>query len=191
MSLKIVNDKTEQEAILLETVSEARRQHYTPEKLCQLQKVIETQYYYYWLMDLQKEEFAADLFSPDFRYFFNNYEVKVNGEEQALRSKWVNRQMVTMHMCHQPLVWLIDETHARGIFQYEDHNMYREDGQLVESWTIYCDDFVKNADGIWQIAVMRLYQKQGDGRFRDINPPEGWKPEDWDARRRQGPDVRN
>lgn len=181
MAVKIVNDKTQDEKILIETVQNARQQSYTPQRLCQLQKVVETQYYYYWLMDLKKEEYAKTLFSPDFQYFFNNYEIKISGEQQALRSKWVNQQMVTMHMCHQPLVWLIDETHARGIFQYEDHNVYSEDNAVVESWTIYCNDFVQNADGVWQIQVLRLYQKQGDGHFRNINPPEGWKPDGWEA----------
>lgn len=180
MGVKIVDAFVEREPLLFDTVLHARRQQYTPERLCVLQKVIETQYYYYWLMDLKKEEYAVDLFGPDFRYFYNNYEVKLTGEQQALRSKWVNSQMVTMHMCHQPLVWLMDDAHARGIFQYEDHNVYREDGQVVESWTVYCNDFTKNADGVWQISTLRLYQKQGDGRFRNINPPEGWKPDDWE-----------
>ena len=52
--------------MVLEVVKNVRRQEYTPEKLCQLQKVIECKYFYWWAMDMKKEEYATELFTDDF-----------------------------------------------------------------------------------------------------------------------------
>ncbi len=89
--------------------------------------------------------------------------------------------MVTSHMGHQPLVWIMDESHARGVFQYEDHHVYTEDGYTVETRVIYCDDFVKEEDGCWHIHTMRMYQYQTNGEYRNPLPPKGWEPEEWDS----------
>ena len=102
-----------------------------------------------------------------------------DGAYQALTSKWVNSAMVTMHMGHQPLVWLMDENNARGVFQYEDHHVYKEDDSVVETWMVYCDDFEKDSGGTWHITTMCMYQKQADGRYRDPFPPKDWVPEGW------------
>jgi hypothetical protein len=59
----------------------------------------------------------------------------------------MEQDMQTMHMGHQPMIWLIDENHARGVFQYEDHMCYYDDCEVLQSWMVYCDDFVKGEDG--------------------------------------------
>ncbi|BDF34188.1 hypothetical protein CE91St62_22530 [Lachnospiraceae bacterium] len=180
MAVKIMSREQKDDALIMEVIRNARKQDYTPDLLCELQKVVETKYYYWWLMDMKKEECARELFAKDFSYYYNGYLVTEDGAEQAKTSKWTNSSLVTMHMGHQPMVWLIDQTHARGIFQYEDHHVSIEDGSVIETWMVYCDDFKKYEDGSWHISTMRMYPKQSDGRYRNPFPPDGWTPEGWE-----------
>ena len=180
MAITLVPFDPKNEELILEVIKHVRRQTYTPEKLCQLQKIIETKYHYWWCNDMKKEEYLLELFSKDFTGTFNGYPTGADAMAQAKTSKWCNAPMVTMHLGHQPLVWLIDDDHARGIFQYEDHMVYREDGYEVRSWMVYIDDFIRDEEGVWHIQVMRMAQKQLDGNYRDITPPEGWVPEKWE-----------
>jgi len=180
MAVKIMSREQRDDALIMEVIRNARKQDYTPDLLCELQKVVETKYYYWWLMDMKKEECARELFAEDFSYYYNGYLVTEDGAEQAKTSKWTNSALVTMHMGHQPMVWLIDQTHARGIFQYEDHHVSIEDSSVIETWMVYCDDFKKYEDGSWHISTMRMYPKQSDGRYRNPFPPDGWIPEGWE-----------
>lgn len=173
-------NKPDTKELILDVIKHARRQTYTPEMLCQLQKIIEAKYYYWWIMDMKKEEYAVELFTEDFHGYVNGHLISGAAKGQALTSKWVNAPMTTMHMGHQPLVWLIDENHARGVFQYEDHQIYKEDGYKVETWMVYCDDFEKDSEGMWHIKTMRMFRKQADGQYRDPLPPKDWKPKEWE-----------
>lgn len=178
MALKVIPFDPKIHEMTLEVIKNVRAQEYTAEKLCQLQKVIEAKYYYWWIMDMKKEEYACELFSEDFSYYCGRKSPN-NRKQQAMASKWVNAPMQTMHMGHQPMVWLIDDTHARGVFQYEDHHAY-EDGYVVEGWMVYCDDFVKDEKGVWHISCLRMGYRQMDGSFRDPVPPQDWVPQEWE-----------
>lgn len=166
--------------MVLEVIKNVRRQEYTPEKLCQLQKVIECKYFYWWCMDMKKEEYAEELFTDDFVFVNGGKVVSRDKKQQATNAKWSNKDMQTMHMGHQPMVWLIDDTHARGVFQYEDHMCYYADGAVVENWMVYCDDFEKGDDGVWRISRLRMAVREKDGNYRDPLPPAGWQPEKWE-----------
>ena len=115
--------------MVLDVITHVRRQEYTPEQLCQLQKIIECKYFYWWCMDMKKEEYMMELFTDDFRYYLNGHLTVKDKLLQARNAKWCNKDMQTMHMGHQPMIWLIDENHARGVFQYEDHMCYYDDVQ--------------------------------------------------------------
>lgn len=180
MSIDNTLDKVETKALLWDVIRHARKQNYTPEMLCQLQKIIETKYYYWWIMDMKKEEYAVELFSKDFKGYYNGHLMSDNPKGQAVKSKWVNMPMTTMHMGHQPLVWLIDENHARGVFQYEDHQIYKADDYRVETWMVYCDDFERDKAGVWHIKTMRMFIKQSDGQYKNSSPPKDWEPEKWE-----------
>ena len=52
--------------MVLDVIKHVRRQEYTPEQLCQLQKIIECKYFYWWCMDMKKEEYVMELFTDDF-----------------------------------------------------------------------------------------------------------------------------
>ena len=41
--------------MVLDVITHVRRQEYTHEQLCQLQKIIECKYFYWWCMDMKKE----------------------------------------------------------------------------------------------------------------------------------------
>lgn len=165
--------------MVVEVIKNVRKQEYTPEKLCQLQKVVEAKYYYWWIMDMKKEEYACELFADDFTYYCGR-PFKNDKKKQALTSKFVNAPMQTMHMGHQPMIWLMDDSHARGVFQYEDHHVYMDNGDTVEGWMVYCDDFEKDEQGVWHISTLRMGYRQMDGAFRATTPPEDWTPEDWE-----------
>ena len=100
---------------------------------------------------------------------------------QARNAKWCNKDMQTMHMGHQPMIWLIDENHARGVFQYEDHMCYYDDCEVLQSWMVYCDDFVKGEDGAWRIQKLRMAYREMDGNFRTTMVPKDWVPDAWDT----------
>ena len=151
--------------MVLDVITHVRRQEYTPEQLCQLQKIIECKYFYWWCMDMKKEEYVMELFTDDFRYYLNGHLTVKDKLLQARNAKWCNKDMQTMHMGHQPMIWLIDENHARGVFQYEDHMCYYDDCEVLQSWMVYCDDFVKGEDGAWRIQKLRMAYREMDGNF--------------------------
>ena len=177
--MKIMKFDSNLRKMIIEVMQNARRQQYTPETLCQLQKIIEAKYFYYWSMDMKKEEYVCDLFTEDFKYYCFQ-EQDITPKEQAVRSKYVNRDMSTMHMCHQPLIWLMSETTARGIFLYEDSHTYKDDNKSVDNYAIYCDDFRLCPDGVWRISHLRLGYRKMNGELRSTGAPEGWEPKNWD-----------
>ena len=176
--MKIIKKDSTIEELVIEIMKNVRCQKYTSEKLCDLQNIIDTQFFYYWSMDMKKEEYACDLFTDDFVYRCFS-EAPTEPKSQALRSKFVNRNMMTMHMSHNPLVWLINDTEARGIFLYEDNNTYT-DGDTVEGFSMYCNDFRKCEDGIWRISKMRIAYRKMNGKLHDFDIEEGWTPEEWE-----------
>lgn len=177
----IANQMTQKEIdMIVEVIQNVRKQQYTPETLCQLQKIIETKYYYWWIMDMKKEEWGCELFKENLQASFGEWEYELPGAEQALEAKWVNKDMQTMHMGHQPLVWLIDENHARGIFQYEDSMCYFSDNYTSKTCMMYCDDFEKDENGVWHITALRMCQREQDNPLRlDDQRPADWRPEGW------------
>lgn len=179
MAMKIMKFDSGIRDMIIEVMKNARRQQYTPETLCQVQKIIETQYFYYWSMDMKKEEFVTDLFTDDFQYYCFK-PAKITPREQGLRSKYVNKDMCTMHMSHHPLVWLISDTEARGIFLYEDNHTYKDTLENVEDYAIYCNDFRRGEDGVWRISHLRLAYRKMNGQLRAVNAPEGWEPKNWE-----------
>ena len=165
-------------SMVIEVMQHVRRQQYTPELLCEHQRVLDCMHFYWWSMDMKKEEYATEFFDDDFQYW-NGRPGTTDKRKQALTSKWVNKSMQTMHMGHQPLIWFQDENHARGIFQYEDHMCYFDDASVCEGWAVYCDDFVKR-DGTWYISRHRMAYRQMDGTYKNPFPPKDWEPEEWD-----------
>ena len=171
MAVKAISGSDKDQELIIDTLKHARRQEYTPQRLCELQKIIETQYYYWWIMDMKKEEFCLELFDEDFQYYYNaiwHQPTRRTGQDIQMG------QCASGNDAYGPsaLVWLMDEKNARGIFQYEDHQVYRESGEVVETWMVYCNDFCKDEKGIWHIKTMRMIKRQADGRYHDINPPE-------------------
>lgn len=94
--------------------------------------------------------------------------------------RYIRRSEVTT-LGHQPMIWLIDDTHARGVFQYEDHMCYYDDNEVLQGWLVYCDDFVKGDDGAWRIQKLRMAYREMDGSFRSTMVPKDWVPDEWDT----------
>ena len=138
MAVKAISGSDKDQELIIDTLKHARRQEYTPQRLCELQKIIETQYYYWWIMDMKKEEFCLELFDEDFQYYYNGYLASTKPEEQARTSKWVNAPLATMHMGHQPLVWLMEagcqKSGIHVIFKKGDRMNLR--GDIILSFTI-------------------------------------------------------
>ena len=166
MSISIIPFDPKMKKLIVEVMVGARTQQYTPDRLCELQKVVEAQYFYWWSMDMKKEEFCTELFTDDFTYYCFGPQ-KISAEEQARRSKFVNEKLSTSHMGHQPLVWFLSDTEARGIFEYEDFHMYVDDKTAVSS------------DGAWRISAMRLAYKKMNGAYRATDIPADWQPKSW------------
>lgn len=166
MDIRVIPEDPKMRKLIEEVMLKAREQKYTPEQLCELQRIIDAQHFYWWCMDMKREEWAGtDLFTPDFSYYCFGPQ-KVSAKQQAERSKRVNAKLATSHMGHHPLVWLRDENNARAIFVYEDHNLYKDNGDLVQGWAIYVDDFVRGKDDKWRMKKLRLCYTKMKGQYR-------------------------
>ena len=67
--------------MVIDVMKHVRRQQYTPEMLCEHQKILECMYFYWWSMDMKKEEYATELFDDDFEYW--NGRARNNRQEEA------------------------------------------------------------------------------------------------------------
>ncbi len=161
-------EMTEQEkALVLEVMKNARKQEYTPEKLCEIQKIIDTQYFYWWMNDLKKEELANEIFEDELECYCTGAGFyKSSAHDWAVGAKYCNSFINSAHMGHQPLVWLQDDTHAKGIFFFESNMNYLDNKDLHEHFFIYCHDFVKRSNGRWAISAYRLIQTKLHGVVR-------------------------
>lgn len=169
--------------MLQEVMENCRKQEYTPEKLCQLQKIIDTQYYYWWINDLKLEEYAKHLFCEQYNQYVSTGRSSIcTPFAWAKSGKYINSFSITSHMGHNPMVWLIDDSHARGIFSFEGFFSYIDaPEEHVELFIIYCDDFVKDEDGTWKISDYRLMftRRIGDQRPETFKAPDDYIPGIW------------
>lgn len=169
--------------MVLGVMKNVRKQTYTPEKLCEIQKIIDTQYFYWWMNDLKKEELANEIFEDDLECYCTGvgpYQTTALG--WATGAKYCNAFINSAHMGHQPLVWLQDETHAKGIFFFESNMNYLDSKEQHEHFFIYCHDFVKRPNGRWAISAYRLFQTKLHGEIRPetLIAPEGYVFPDWE-----------
>lgn len=174
----------EEKKLVIEVMENVRKQEYTPEKLCELQKIIDTQYYYWWMNDMKIEEQAKHLFLDEFDAYFTGVGMYKNTPlNWARNAKYTNSFLMTNHMGHHPMVWLMDEIHARGIFMFECHFTYQDDpDDLVEIFLIYVDDFEKKKDGQWYISNYRLLNTKLAGKQRNetLTAPDDYIIPKWD-----------
>ena len=66
--MKIMKQDVKIQKLVIEVMKHVRQQTYTPEQLCERQRILDAQYFYYWSMDMKKEEYVCDLFTEDFTY---------------------------------------------------------------------------------------------------------------------------
>lgn len=174
----------EDRQLLLEVMQNVRMQQYSPERLCELQKIIDTQHYYWWMNDLKSEESSKNIFPKRFEAHYSGIGTfKMSTRSWTRNAKYTNSFMSTTHMGHNPMVWFMDERNARGIFLFESHMSYPDEpNETVEMFFVYCNDFVKADDGQWYIEKYRLINIKQVGAQRDgcIMPPDDYKLEDWD-----------
>lgn len=184
MSRKLFEFSPEERAMILEVVQNTRNQKYTPETLCEIQSILDTQYYYYWCNDLKKEErLMKDYFEEDFTSYWPGIGYYKNPPLNWCRDgKYINSFMNTAHMAHNPMIWLQDETHARGVFFFESNMTYPDREELLEHFFVYCHDFVKHENGKWYLSVYRLIgtKQYGEPKEGTINAPEGYEFPDWE-----------
>jgi len=184
MATKNVALTPEEKKMVTEVMKNARRQTYTPEKLCQLQKILDTQYFYWWMNDLKKEEYALDIFEENFDAYCTGFGAyKSSATAWARNAKYGNSFMNTAHMGHQPLVWFMDDSTARGVFFFESNMTYLDNpSDQLEQYFIYCNDFKKHADGSWHISAYRLLQTKQYGEMHSdtVMAPDGYKFPDWE-----------
>lgn len=173
----------EERALVAEVIRNAYLQEYSPEKLCAVQKVIDAQYFYWWFNDLKLEEYALELFPEKFDAYFTGVGKYSNtAMNWARNAKYGNSFRNTAHMGHQPLVWLMDDEHARAVFFFESHMTFLDNpDELLEQFLIYCNDFEKQPDGTWKMTNYRLLQTKQCGEYRagTSQAPEGHIFENW------------
>ena len=59
--MKIMKQDVKIQKLVIEVMKHVRQQTYTPEQLCERQRILDAQYFYYWSMDMKKEEYVCDL----------------------------------------------------------------------------------------------------------------------------------
>ena len=176
----------EEREMVLEVMQSVRKQNYTAEILCERQKILDTQYFYWWMNDMKVEEKAADIFTENFEAYctgFGKYPGSAYG--WARSAKYGNSFMNTAHMGHQPLVWIKDQNHARGIFFFESAMNYMDNpSDELKQFYIYCNDFEKQADGNWKISAYRLIETKQIGEMRadTVVAPDDYSLPGWDGK---------
>lgn len=175
----------EEREMILEVMRKVRDQPCTPESLCEIQKILEAQWYYYWCNDMKKEEYLLDYFEEGFTSYYPGIGYyKVSPLEWCRNGKYVNSFMNTAHMAHNPMIWLQDATHARGIFFFESNMAYPDQEQPLEHFFVYLHDFVRHDDGKWYLSVYRLIgtKQYGDMKEGTMTAPEGYVFPEWEPR---------
>lgn len=183
MTIKHYEMTQEEQAMLIEVINKTRFQDYTPERLCDLQKITNAQYYYWWMNDLKIEEYGKTLFVENLNAYHSDFgPYKTCPLGVAKNAKYCNSFLNTLHMGHNPMVWFMDDDHARGVFLFEGYLTYLDDPQeKVELFLVYCNDFVKKEDGQWYIDKFRMINIKADGGLRPETTmaPKGYDLENW------------
>lgn len=163
----IMPDNKEIMDLAKEVLLQVRKARLTPEEREDVNRIIEIKHTYWWGNDLNFYDVVADVFTEkDFSTNWNGYPGATSREEQCKTAEAVNTPMCTSHMGHNPLVWLMNPTTARGIFWFNDHHVYRDNGEQVEGFAMYVDDFLKCDDGNWRIQKLRLAYRKQEGSVR-------------------------
>ena len=81
MALILIPADPKLQEMALEVMRKARRQTYTPERLCDLQKILDTKYLYWWSNDMKKEEFNCELMTEEIEFYsFGNGDRRPHGD---------------------------------------------------------------------------------------------------------------
>lgn len=57
--MKIMKQDVKIQKLVIEVMKRVRQQTYTPEQLCERQRILDAQYFYYWSMDMKKKSMSA------------------------------------------------------------------------------------------------------------------------------------
>ena len=80
-------------------------------------KIVDAQYFYWWMNDLKHEEWAEPLFEKEIDCWYNRRRrIQEHPDGLGARREVLQRLLNSAHMGHNPLVWFMDDDHARGVF---------------------------------------------------------------------------
>ena len=65
--MKIMKQDVKIQKLVIEVMKHVRQQTYTPEQLCERQRILDAQYFYYWSMDMKKRRVCL---RPFYRRFY-------------------------------------------------------------------------------------------------------------------------
>ena len=57
--MKVIKQDMTIKKMVVEVMKHARSQSYTPQQLCERQKIIDAQFFYYWAMDMKKRNISV------------------------------------------------------------------------------------------------------------------------------------
>lgn len=138
---------------------------YTLEQLIDIRKIQDMKFKYWWCIDLQLWDMAADVFTEDIQYLCNGHGGPISGKEQVARmaQSCPEALMIPTHMGHNPIIHFTGPNTARILVQLHDHHTMKANHTLRDGWGLYVDDLVKCSDGCWRISTVRLGYRKVEG----------------------------
>jgi len=140
-------------------------QDYTSEQLIEIRKILDIKFKYWWCVDLQLWDMAADVFTENIQYLCNGYGGPISGKDQVARmaQSCPQKLIIPTHMGHNPIIQFTGPTTARILTQLHDHHTMKDTHALRDGWGLYVDDLIKCFDGRWRISVVRLGYRKVEG----------------------------
>lgn len=129
---------------------------------------------YFRLMDTKQWELFRNLFTDDFRFFFDNSPLPRSTtptlDSATAMTEYMARghpDKVTVHHGHTPEIRFVDEDTAEGIWALSYYVDDPDRGVAAQADGHYHDRFVRFPDGQWRIAEIHLTHL----RTTPVRPP--------------------
>lgn len=134
-------------------------------ELLEIERIRQLKYRYFRLLDMKRFRELVTLFAEDATTAYDCGRYSYQGREaifEFLNTSMGMKEAYTSHQGHHPEITLIDDTHATGIWHFED-TVHRTDyNVLITGAGIYWDEYIKR-DGQWHFqhtGYERLWVKQ-------------------------------
>ncbi len=121
------------------------------EELLEIEAIKQLKYRYFRFLDSKQFTPLVQLFAEDATTAYDNGRHSCKGRDELfsfLDESMGTGKMNASHQAHHPEITIVDETHATGIWHFEDTVNHMEYNIQITGSGIYWDEYIK-IDGQW------------------------------------------